>query len=120
MGGAIEKIPKQVNVDVGFNVAPPPDWGAYMPPDLGQYMPAWGGAMADGGDFMVNRPTLFLAGERGPERATFSGANHKRGGGGMSTAALEQQISGLRADMARRDRLMTRQIRDAVLLAQAV
>lgn len=31
--------------------------------------------MADGGDFIVTRPTLFLAGEAGPERATFSGSN---------------------------------------------
>jgi hypothetical protein len=31
--------------------------------------------MAGGGDFMVSKPTLFLAGEAGPERASFSGAN---------------------------------------------
>jgi hypothetical protein len=28
--------------------------------------------MASGGDFMVRKPTLFLAGEAGPERATFT------------------------------------------------
>ena len=28
--------------------------------------------MADGGDFLVTRPTLFLAGEAGTERATFT------------------------------------------------
>ena len=28
--------------------------------------------MAAGGDFMVNRPTVFVAGEAGPERATFT------------------------------------------------
>jgi len=28
--------------------------------------------MASGGDFMVNKPTLFVAGEAGPERATFT------------------------------------------------
>lgn len=32
--------------------------------------------MAEGGDFWVTRPTLFLAGEAGPERATFSGAGN--------------------------------------------
>lgn len=32
----------------------------------------WGGAQANGGDYMVSRPTLFLAGEAGPERATFT------------------------------------------------
>jgi hypothetical protein len=41
--------------------------------------------MADGGDFMVNKPTLFLAGEAGPERATFSGANKVGGGQGNTT-----------------------------------
>lgn len=29
---------------------------------------------ADGGDYMVNKPTLFIAGEAGPERATFTPA----------------------------------------------
>lgn len=33
---------------------------------------AWGGAQATGGDYLVNRPTLFLAGEAGTERVTFS------------------------------------------------
>lgn len=37
--------------------------------------------MAAGGDFVVRRPTLFLAGEAGPERAWFSGANNVNGGG---------------------------------------
>lgn len=39
--------------------------------------------MAGGGDFMVNRPTLFLAGEAGPERASFSGANNQSEGGSI-------------------------------------
>lgn len=39
--------------------------------------------MAGGGDMMVNRPTLFLAGEAGPERATFTPLRSGRGGGGM-------------------------------------
>lgn len=42
---------------------------------------AWGGAQAVGGDYIVTKPTLFMAGEAGPERATFSGAN-KAGGSG--------------------------------------
>lgn len=40
-------------------------------------------AMASGGDMLVTRPTLFLAGEAGPERATFSrlgGRNYHSGG----------------------------------------
>jgi hypothetical protein len=53
-----------INVDVNLNA----HWNIPDTPDFG-------GAMRDGGDFMVTRPTLFLAGEAGPERATFSGAN---------------------------------------------
>lgn len=32
----------------------------------------YGGAQADGGDYIVHRPTLFLAGDNGDERATFT------------------------------------------------
>lgn len=38
----------------------------------GNVLAGFGGAQADGGDYMVRRPTLFLAGEAGPERATFT------------------------------------------------
>jgi len=44
--------------------------------------------MAGGGDYMVSKPTLFLAGEAGPERATFSGANNASGGGVSITQHL--------------------------------
>lgn len=53
-----------INVDVNLN-------GRWNIPDV----PDWGGAQAAGGDYVVTRPTLFLAGEAGPERARFSGAN---------------------------------------------
>ena len=39
---------------------------------------------AEGGDWYVTRPTLFLAGEAGPERATFTPL---RGGGGQAAPA---------------------------------
>jgi TP901 family phage tail tape measure protein len=42
---------------------------------------------AEGGDWLVTRPTLFLAGEAGPERATFTpmggGGNGRSGGEGL-------------------------------------
>jgi hypothetical protein len=42
---------------------------------------------AEGGDWLVTRPTLFLAGEAGPERATFTpmggGSNGRSGGEGL-------------------------------------
>lgn len=48
--------------------------------------PGFAGPQADGGDYMVNRPTLFLAGEAGPERATFTPANRisQHMGGGQT------------------------------------
>src|SRR5262245_11533717 len=41
-------------------------------PDLRGFPPVPAIPMAAGGDFMVPKPTLFLAGEAGPERATFT------------------------------------------------
>lgn len=44
---------------------------------------------AAGGDFLVNRPTLFLAGEAGTERATFSGGGRTgRDDGGYLPVAV--------------------------------
>jgi hypothetical protein len=44
--------------------------------------PAFGGAMADGGSGVVSRPTLFLAGEAGPEHYNFTPVGRGGGGGG--------------------------------------
>jgi hypothetical protein len=44
--------------------------------------PAFGGAQASGGDYMVSKPTMFLAGESGPERATFTPLGRGGSGGG--------------------------------------
>jgi len=49
----------------------------------------FGGAQADGGDYMVNKPTWFLAGEAGPERATFTPANRISGQGGGGAVYIE-------------------------------
>jgi hypothetical protein len=37
--------------------------------------------MAEGGEGIVTKPTLFLAGEKGPEPYAFGGTNNKRGMG---------------------------------------
>jgi hypothetical protein len=47
--------------------------------------PDYGGAQAEGGDYYVTRPTMFLAGEAGPESVSFGGANNKRFGGSSAT-----------------------------------
>jgi hypothetical protein len=64
----------------------------YVPPDMPPGTPAPtpptpaanGGAQAEGGDYYVTKPTMFLAGEAGPESVSFGGANNKRLGGGTS------------------------------------
>lgn len=49
----------------------------------------FGGARARGGDEVVSRPTLFLAGEAGPERATFTPlGGGSSGGGGMGNITI--------------------------------
>lgn len=58
--------------------------------------PDYGGAQAAGGDYMVSKPTLFLAGDNGPERATFTPAGMDRdyggGGGGSVIVNLTVQV----------------------------
>lgn len=54
----------------------------------------WGGEMAGGGFGTVRKPTLFLAGEAGPEEFAFSGANrHFEGGAG------EREFGGSRSNV---------------------
>jgi hypothetical protein len=74
--------------------------------------------MAAGGDFMVTRPTMFLAGEAGPERATFSGAGNAGSSSGMSTAAMESELSEIRQLLNDQPRAMAIAIQDALVLAR--
>jgi len=71
LGLAIENIPDpQIEGRVSWKIDPIPSDGidrTYQRDWEQQPIP-----MANGGDFMVKRPTLFLAGEAGPERATFT------------------------------------------------
>jgi len=83
---------KDITIGVNFAVGPmelPP--GVTIP----QGMPV---PMAAGGDFLVTQPTLFLAGEAGPERATFTpqggiGGDNARAGG-MTVNIYTQQSTG--------------------------
>ena len=72
--------------DIHFNVTSDP-----MPniPNVGSGGGGEGGGgpvdpirQAEGGDWWVTQPTLFLAGEAGPERATFTPAGEEMPGGG--------------------------------------
>jgi len=83
----VEKIESIAVAAAGIPQVPAP-WAGWTAPEWPEWpegggdAPDWGGAQANGGDYMVNRPTLFLAGEAGPERATFTpgGASNRRGG----------------------------------------
>lgn len=57
--------------------------------------------MAEGGDFIVKRPTLFMAGEKRPERATFS--SDLSGTGDKNIAGA---IDRLTAELEVRDRIL--------------
>lgn len=56
--------------------------------------------MAAGGFGTVTKPTLFLAGEAGPEQVAFSGANRAFATGGMDLSSLTAEVAGLRREMA--------------------
>jgi hypothetical protein len=75
LGPAIEGIP---GVPAG------PSGGGGSPDSI-----PFGGAQANGGDYVVSRPTMFLAGEAGPERATFT----PLGGRGGDTSSIHIPIS---------------------------
>ena len=69
---------------------------------------------AEGGDYMVSKPTLFMAGEAGAERATFTPLN-KTGGDNDVVNAINQL--GSRIDASKLDEnKLSRLIRDAVLV----
>lgn len=84
--GALASVPnrRDIEINVTENVTRNVTTNA-----VGGDDPDWGGAQASGGDYWVTRPTLFLAGEAGPERATFSPSrqNGDAGAGGSSAAA---------------------------------
>src|SRR6185295_2257343 len=80
--GKLAAIPATTTVDV---------IGRYIPPDIPNIEEYGAVPMAGGGDFLVTKPTLFLAGEKGPERASFSGAGNTGATG--STGAMERQLN---------------------------
>jgi Mor family transcriptional regulator len=80
------KGPQSVTSAIGDVVGkaaliPKNPFGDWQIPDHAFDTPDWGGAQAAGGFYRVSRPTLFLAGERGTEEASFSG-------GGKSFAGM--------------------------------
>lgn len=88
-----EALAKEMIVRAGASIATPWLAAAYVAGAAAAYVAA--GAiraipMAEGGDFMVTKPTYFLAGEAGPERATFT-PQGRSGPGGIT---IIQNIAG--------------------------
>lgn len=80
-----------------LSIRVPVDFDVRMPNFRDFDMPAI--PMAEGGAGRVSSPTLFLAGEEGPEDFAFSGANRRFGGGG--------DMSGVEARLAQLERTLT-------------
>ena len=83
----LERLTKPRRIGISFDV------GKLKLPDMPPVKP-----MALGGEGRVTAPTMFLAGEAGPEDYAFSGAHRRFGGGGSSNATdglLRQMISKL-------------------------
>ncbi len=96
-GSAIQNIP-DVHVGVQYDDPGPPHQAEPREEAF---------AMATGGSGRVSRPTLFLAGERGPEDFAFSGANKS-----FSNSDVAAAIERLRSDL----RVLPIALRDAVLV----
>ena len=115
-GAEIGNIPA-INIPVNVE-----DFESQLRGKLGDQSP-WqfirGGAvpMAGGGSGMVTKPTLFLAGEAGPEQYAFSGANKSLDSG---TGAVVVELAAVRAELAaiRREQGLTvgRAVKDALAL----
>lgn len=62
-------------------------------------VPDYGGAQALGGDYLVSKPTLFLAGEAGKERVTFTPQGSSKSSGGEVTIhnslTIDMKVSAL-------------------------
>ena len=74
VAAAIEQIPHDIEIRVRTTMD-----AAGVPESAGGPAPI---PQADGGDWWVTKPTLFLAGEAGPERATFTPAGRGGASGG--------------------------------------
>lgn len=82
---AIDDVPTDITITFDGVFIPPT-----IDPETGMPNP-----QAAGGDYFVTQPTLFLAGEAGPEAVSFSGANNARGWGGVDVSGVEDRIDNL-------------------------
>jgi hypothetical protein len=106
MADAIVEALKNIHIDP-VSVPIYPDYrGEWSPHGYGGELPEGAPAdaipMAAGGFGTVTRPTLFIAGEAGPEQYAFSGANQSFGASGGSDAALLAELRSMRAALLQR------------------
>jgi hypothetical protein len=75
---------------------------------LGGRMPDWGGWHARGTDMTVNRPTVFGAGENGPERVRIT--PHARGGSTLQIAHGAVQVNSVGGDPRKMERYVQKRL----------
>jgi hypothetical protein len=117
IASTIAGIPTEKTIHIGWQVDEPPTI-----PGFGDGHFDWGGGQAAGGEGVVTRPTVFVAGEAGPERYWFSGAGKASAappagaGAGMSSGggADLTELGDLIRDMPRAIALA---VSDAMLIA---
>lgn len=73
---------------------------------------------AAGGFGRVYGPTMFLAGEAGPEDYAFSGGGKSFGQAGGGDSATHREVVGLRGDLKNYTRALPRIVREEILLAR--
>jgi hypothetical protein len=118
MTSSINAIPdsKTIAINASINIPSPPDnpwWENIQFPVPEMY------GMAEGGLGIVTRPTLFLAGEAGPEEFAFSGAGRRfaRGGSGFSNAEVVEQLRDVKRLLRDQPRALKIAMQDAFALA---
>jgi hypothetical protein len=85
----------------------------------------YGGAQASGGDYIVNKPTMFLAGEAGSERVSFSGATRAQMINGdergfADAGSVVRELQDLKAELRWQRRTVPSAIRDALQRSRAL
>lgn len=108
-GHAIENLPA---IDLPVNI---PDIERTLRDRLG-FAGRFGGLMADGGFGTVSQPTLFVAGESGPEQFAFSGAN-KSFAAQTDMSGVEERLDSVERHLRALPRALSIAMQDAMALS---
>lgn len=95
----------RVNGQVPYGAEPGGEAPVIIPADNSNA--TFGGMQAAGGDYWVTRPTWFMAGEAGPERATFTPQGKENPMGGVTIGNVSINVDGAGNPQAVAQRVMT-------------